>query len=768
MRAYVLVCCCVAPPSPLSYTVLLPQPVPRPYPFVCPPSLLLLRHALTGVLWADDNVAHWIKDSVMNPTLRAVGRDWPRTAVTMVGLARLHNTQWAVQDVIASGIAGDFLEAGVWRGGVCILVATLFRLYAQSGRVVWVADSFAGLPPPNATAFPSDKGDTHHTVDVLAVSLEQVIENFRMYGLDVARPDAGVAFVRGFFNESLAPLARGRVRALSVLRVDGDLYESTWEPLVLLYPKLSIGGFVICDDVQLLPSLEAVLDYRRVLGLHGDTLHAIDMDGAFWRRSVLPERIGRGPVWEAGAGRLRWPLRVSLLSPTKPVVYVLLPLVECVPGVTVPSVAEAIVFATALHLIGVPVIYLVLPLPSCVALTPELAQAVASSLPPFVLLQMFQWGDGESGGVYDLHALITLVATAKGHTHVDAVLATGKFVPGAASPPVCQIVGDASGSSVSYSGVTLEYVDPASGAALYLQQGVCDASRWGVAKRLPDPAAASPPRPTPVDVRDAYVHAKPPPLRPPAPSQYATCVVLSVFEGTDSPGLVELMAVDAVTSALAHTRFPRHVAVAPVGNTQPRVWADNIQRLFVSDNVTVTAPSSRLAQSWNAGVAALSTSGCGVYVFLTGDAVTGATLAHLTDAAANAAALGPYFPLTNAPRQGSSGSALYARRAEWEARWETAVNDHSLDTEALGCVGASGLGYRTFAAHAHTLTATGPFVEVEGVDFRDAWLSVWQGVCGGVRGGSHVVKAAAVWHDCVSVPTPSGYTRFPNDTRLAL
>ena len=35
---------------------------------------------------------------------------------------------------------------------------------------------------------------------------------------------------------------------LAVARLDGDMYESTIQALTSLYPKLSIGGYLIIDD----------------------------------------------------------------------------------------------------------------------------------------------------------------------------------------------------------------------------------------------------------------------------------------------------------------------------------------------------------------------------------------------------------------------------------------------------------------------------------------------------------------------------------------
>jgi len=76
---------------------------------------------------------------------------------------------------------------------------------------------------------------------VLAVPLEEVQALFRRYDL----LDAQVRFLKGWFKDTLAgaPIER-----LALLRLDGDLYESTMDALVPLYDKVSPGGFVIVDD----------------------------------------------------------------------------------------------------------------------------------------------------------------------------------------------------------------------------------------------------------------------------------------------------------------------------------------------------------------------------------------------------------------------------------------------------------------------------------------------------------------------------------------
>ena len=207
------------------------------------------------------------------------GNDWPPTAETMVGRQRLADVRHCVDSVLADGVPGDFIETGVWRGGVTILMRGMLEAWGDTDRRVWVADSFQGLPAPDGDAFPHDVGHDMSDVPALAVSADQVRANFDRYGL----LDDQVQFLEGWFRDTLptAPVDR-----LAVLRLDGDLYESTIDALEALYPKLSVGGYVIVDDYGAWePCRQACTDYRDRHGIT-DQIVPIDWTGVHWRRSA--------------------------------------------------------------------------------------------------------------------------------------------------------------------------------------------------------------------------------------------------------------------------------------------------------------------------------------------------------------------------------------------------------------------------------------------------------------------------------------------------
>jgi O-methyltransferase len=237
----------------------------------------LLKRSLTNWIYAEGE-AKLLPDAPFDFRRRLEGRDWPILAQTMIGIQRLNNLQSCVEQVLQDQIPGDLIETGVWRGGATILMRGILQAYGVKDRVVWVADSFEGLPPPNTQKYPHDAGLNLHQYQHLAISLEEVQHHFACYGL----LDKQVHFVKGWFKDSLH---QAPIEQLSVLRLDGDLYESTMDALTALYPKVAVGGFVIVDDYNDIAACrQAVDDYRREQEI-SDSIIPIDWTGVYWRRT---------------------------------------------------------------------------------------------------------------------------------------------------------------------------------------------------------------------------------------------------------------------------------------------------------------------------------------------------------------------------------------------------------------------------------------------------------------------------------------------------
>lgn len=239
----------------------------------------LMKKCLLNLIYSDPErlVQAPSGEQVKLREARLVGLDWPSKAHTMIGMKRLSSLQACLTDVLEEGIEGDVIETGVWRGGASILMRAVLAAYGDHERIVWVADSFEGCPEPDPEKFPHDEGLNLNQYEELSVSRAEVEENFRKYGL----LDDQVRFLEGWFKNTLpeAPITE-----LALIRLDGDLYESTATALDALYPKLSHGGYLIVDDYNAIPACKAaVRDYREKHGITAQ-IHEIDWAGAYWRK----------------------------------------------------------------------------------------------------------------------------------------------------------------------------------------------------------------------------------------------------------------------------------------------------------------------------------------------------------------------------------------------------------------------------------------------------------------------------------------------------
>ncbi|MEH7456464.1 TylF/MycF family methyltransferase [Bacillus sp. JJ1127] len=243
--------------------------------------LELLKKTILFEIWQEHEQD--IMGSIFNRTMAVdpekhrMGEIWPQMAHSMIGRMRMDNLQMCMETVLKENIEGDFIETGVWRGGACIFMCGFLKVHGIEDRKVWLADSFQGLPPANEAKYPKDKLlNWLHTVDYLRASLEEVKNNFRKYNL----LDDNVRFLKGWFKDTL-PIAP--IDKLAILRLDGDLYESTMDSLTNLYSKVSKGGVIIIDDYELDTCKPAVTDFRREYNIT-EPLIRIDNYAVYWRK----------------------------------------------------------------------------------------------------------------------------------------------------------------------------------------------------------------------------------------------------------------------------------------------------------------------------------------------------------------------------------------------------------------------------------------------------------------------------------------------------
>jgi Macrocin-O-methyltransferase (TylF) len=267
----------------------------------------LVKRCLVNTIYEDPPISVYERSGqspAFDMNARVTGRDWPSKAHTMIGLTRLTNIQTLAESVFKHRVQGDFVETGVWRGGATIFMRALLKAYGILDRKVWVVDSFCGLPGRMLTSsksytspelrelrksmYKNDAESVERALDDLAegTSHEEVMMNFARYDL----LDQQVRFLPGWFQDTLpqAPISN-----LALIRLDGDLYDSTYQALQWLYPKVSIGGYVVVDDYNTFSECrQAVGDYLGSLNMTVDMV-AVDDEAIFWKKLTQVQEARR-------------------------------------------------------------------------------------------------------------------------------------------------------------------------------------------------------------------------------------------------------------------------------------------------------------------------------------------------------------------------------------------------------------------------------------------------------------------------------------------
>jgi len=242
----------------------------------------LLERSLLNSIYGEsrvETVLRSIWQRVRHPYLTRRGTlRWPSRAHSMIGEARMRQLRAAVETTISENIQGDYIETGVWRGGACILMRGILAAYGVKDRRVFCADSFNGLPRPNSSLYPADRRDRLFKFDELAVSEDDVRKNFCSYGL----LDDQVVFAKGLFSESLPRLSSN---TFAIIRLDGDMYESTMDAISNLYDAVSPGGFIIVDDYGGIKACKkAIHDFLDSRGL-SVAMTEVDSSCVWWRKN---------------------------------------------------------------------------------------------------------------------------------------------------------------------------------------------------------------------------------------------------------------------------------------------------------------------------------------------------------------------------------------------------------------------------------------------------------------------------------------------------
>lgn len=162
----------------------------------------------------------------------------------------------AVEHIRTAGVEGAIVESGVWRGGNVALCALTLLARGDASRDLYLFDTFdwswpeltqwdtkygQGTAAERNAALEKRRNAPQEWLDAQAVSETKV----RDFIVATGYPPEKIHTIKGLVQETIPELAP---ETIALLRLDTDMYESTYHELVHLYPRLVSGGILFIDD----------------------------------------------------------------------------------------------------------------------------------------------------------------------------------------------------------------------------------------------------------------------------------------------------------------------------------------------------------------------------------------------------------------------------------------------------------------------------------------------------------------------------------------
>jgi hypothetical protein len=174
----------------------------------------------------------------------------PHTLTCSAGMEVPWALYQSIEYIVRNAIPGDIVECGVWSGGSMLLAAHALAHFGDTSRRIFLYDTFAGMPRPDAVdkrwdGVPSLPTWEHYQQNGGIWGFGGNEDHVRKVVYTSGYPEDKFVFVRGKVEDTLPAT---RPEKISLLRLDTDFYSSTYHELVHLFPLLSVAGILIIDD----------------------------------------------------------------------------------------------------------------------------------------------------------------------------------------------------------------------------------------------------------------------------------------------------------------------------------------------------------------------------------------------------------------------------------------------------------------------------------------------------------------------------------------
>ncbi len=221
-------------------------------------------------------LAHAMNDKYVDSVIATV------QGFTIVTAERRRATAYLTISALSS-VDGDIAELGIFKGSTSIIILKLLQDLDKCNKRLHAFDSFQGLPETVAadavgSAQRGNRGDFLAGLDVFEGNLQATLG---------WRTNPSLIVYPGWFNETTPAI---RTHKIAFLRLDGDLFASTWDAIINLYDLVVPGGWIYVDDYLSFNGCKVAIDMFRTLRRVSEPLHYIKeanslIEAVYWRKA---------------------------------------------------------------------------------------------------------------------------------------------------------------------------------------------------------------------------------------------------------------------------------------------------------------------------------------------------------------------------------------------------------------------------------------------------------------------------------------------------
>jgi O-methyltransferase len=194
---------------------------------------------------------------------------------TLVSNERLQNVFCCIEHVAKNNIPGDFIEIGVFKGGVIMAMALKCQQLGIERRI-HAYDTFEGMTQPTAK---DEDFNGNMAADILPIVMcysgfAETKQNIDMCNYPL------IEFHKG---DILKTELNSIPSEVALLRLDTDWYDSTKFELENFEPKVSANGCIIIDDYGHWKGCKLAVD--EFLNGKNTSINTIDYTGIWWNKN---------------------------------------------------------------------------------------------------------------------------------------------------------------------------------------------------------------------------------------------------------------------------------------------------------------------------------------------------------------------------------------------------------------------------------------------------------------------------------------------------